>query len=72
MTGMTYETLRKMVQLAEYALNATVGPRYSNPKRTLKTNVKTMVRTGTLSWGEMCEKLMVKGQLRAWKKEDYK
>lgn len=58
MTGMAYDTLRNMVQLAAYALKATVGPRYKRPNRTLKTNVKTIVRTGTLRLGDMCEKLV--------------
>lgn len=56
-TGITYDTFRKMVQLAAYALKATEGPRYRSPNSTLKIKVKIMVRTGTSRPGSMCAKL---------------
>jgi hypothetical protein len=55
-TGIAYETFKKIVQDAEYALNATLGPIYNNPKRTLKTKQSPIVRTGTSSFGEIREK----------------
>lgn len=55
-TGIAYETFKKIVQDAEFALKATLGPIYNNPNKTLKTKQNPIVRTGTSSFGEIREK----------------
>lgn len=52
-TGMAYDMFNKIVQLEINALNATVGPRYNNPKIALNTQVRTIVRMGTSHRGWM-------------------
>lgn len=49
MIGPAYEQFRKMVQLEIYALKATAGPKYSNPKSTLKSATARIAFTGTLN-----------------------